>query len=124
MSDESRTRWQAALVLVLVYLIGVATGGGLMHAIRQPPTEFRVQPGMGTGAGPVLRNLDALGLTDAQRQAIQRIVESSQPRTDSLLNQTLPSLRAEADSIHARISAMLTPEQRRQFDATPTVRTP
>lgn len=79
---------------------------------------------MGAGSGPVLRNLDALGLTDAQRQAIQRIIEESQPRTDSILNHTLPSLRAEGDSIRARIRAVLTPEQRRQFDAKPTLRAP
>jgi Spy/CpxP family protein refolding chaperone len=123
MSDESRTRWHAGLLLLLVYLTGAATGGGLVYAIRQRSPEFRVQPRMGTGSGPVL-NLDRFNLTDAQRQAIQRIVEESQPRTDSILNQTLPSLRAEADSIHVRIRAVLTPEQRRQFDAMPTVRTP
>lgn len=124
MSDESRTRWQAGLLLLLVYLVGAATGGGLVYAIRPRPAELRVQPRMGTGSGPVLRNLDALGLTDAQRQAIQRIVEESQPHTDSILNQTLPSLRAAADSIQARIRAVLTPEQRRQFDAVPTLRAP
>ncbi|HZS58246.1 MAG TPA: hypothetical protein VFA43_03185 [Gemmatimonadaceae bacterium] len=124
MSEDSRARAQAGLLLVLVYILGAATGGGLAYAIRQRPPQFHLQAPMGSGSGPVLRGLDALGLTDEQRQAIQRIVERSQPRTDSILNQTLPSLREEADSMQARIRAVLTPEQRRRFDAMPTVRAP
>ena len=104
-------RWQAVLLLVLVYGAGVATGVGLR---RQP--RFHLQAAAGSGPGPVLR-LDALHLTPEQQQAVQRILAQSQPRTDSILNQSLPVLRAEADSMQARIRAVLTPEQRQQFDA-------
>lgn len=106
-------RWQAIVLLVLVYAAGVATGGSLVYARRQP--EFHVQAAAG-GPGPVLR-LDPLHLTPEQQQAVQRIVAQSQPRTDSILNQSLPALRVEADSMESRIRAVLTPEQRRQFDA-------
>lgn len=66
------------------------------------------------GRAPV-EAFDALGLTDEQRRRIEQIFVRSQPRTDAVLRQTLPRLRAVTDSINAEIQAVLTPEQRRRL---------
>jgi hypothetical protein len=53
-----------------------------------------------------------LGLSPAQREAIQRTFAKYQPSTDSLLTSLIPVLRAVSDSMQREIDAVLDSAQR------------
>lgn len=80
-----------------------------------PPDEVITNMKMaGTGV-PVV--YEALGLTVQQRDQIRNIIDASRPRTDSLLRDTWPPLRAIIDSVRRRVEEVLTADQRAQLAA-------
>lgn len=58
---------------------------------------------------------EALDLTPPQRADIAAILESYQPRVDSLLRDSWPALHVVIDSVRLRVEQVLTPEQRRRL---------
>lgn len=125
MNDDTRIRWQAGALLVLIYMAGTVTGGALVYAGLRMGTAGRgpvmLQPGLGNRTvlgleGGLPAGYDDLDLTPDQRRAMERIIAESRPRTDSILRATLPVLRTETDSMRARMRAILTPDQRRRLD--------
>ena len=58
-----------------------------------------------------------LDVTPLQRQQIDQIFSRYQPATDSLLQSLIPRLETLTDSMHAEISALLTPEQRQRLQS-------
>jgi Spy/CpxP family protein refolding chaperone len=112
----SAPRGWAARLLVLgtfaaLFAAGVAAGVAWERTRGEEP-EFRVRV---DGGRARVEAFDELGLTDDQRRRIEEIFARSQPRTDAVLRETLPRLRAVTDSINAEIQAVLTPEQRRRL---------
>ena len=64
-----------------------------------------------------LKNLDReVLLTPAQRTQIEAIVKEGQERNQQIWNRVLPDLRKEMQESKERIRAVLTPEQRVQFE--------
>lgn len=112
-------------VLAVVFLAGGTGGFALARAVSPPaPAAVTMEAagpevvsmeaaGPGTLPPPLL---DELGATAEQRAAIERIVERYRPRTEALLRQTFPALRAITDSVDREIRAVLTPEQRAKLD--------
>jgi Spy/CpxP family protein refolding chaperone len=112
----SAPRGWAARLLVLgtfaaLFAAGVAAGVAWERA-RGEETGFRIRV---EGGRARVEAFDELGLTDDQRRRIEQIFADAQPRTDAVLHETLPRLRAVTDSINAEIQAVLTPEQRRRL---------
>jgi Spy/CpxP family protein refolding chaperone len=134
---RTRERLLAVALLVVVFLAGVLATlvvvrvgrRGPRGAFMGRPAAFAVwrRPGPGGGrAGgrgfgggrlDLTRALsDRLQLTSDQRQKIAQILDQRRQATDSLLRAMRPRLQQNLDSTRAEIRAVLTPEQRTEFD--------
>ena len=120
-----RIRLQGIVLLLLTFAVGVLAGLALerVMAARRPP---RFMPPMSMGQpwvkGPLPPMFAELELTLEQQSQIRDIIERSRPRTEELLQQTMPHLRALTDSVRLEIQAVLTPEQAARLDSLMTIR--
>ncbi|HEX2081170.1 MAG TPA: hypothetical protein VHG08_25935 [Longimicrobium sp.] len=107
--------WGARLLVLgsfaALFAAGVAAGVA-WERTRDDEPSFRIRVDRGRAT---VEAFDELGLTDDQRRRIEQIFVRAQPRTDAVLREMLPRLRAATDSINAEIHAVLTPEQRRRL---------
>lgn len=103
------TRLLALGVFAALFAAGAAAGIAWERTRAETP-KFRVHV---DGARARIEAFDELGLTDDQRRRIEQVFARAQPRTDAVLGEMLPRLRAVTDSVNAEIQAVLTPEQRR-----------
>jgi len=112
-SDSTlRLRIQGAVLIALVFVVGVLAGGATerIRASREKPMRpFRQ-------AGELPRPFARLGLTEEQRTEISAILERGRPQTDSVLQELMPHLQAISDSIRVEIREVLTPEQTELLD--------
>lgn len=107
--------WGARLLVLGTFAALFAAGaaaGVAWERTRHPETGFRIRV---DGGRARVESFEALGLTADQKRRIEQIFVDAQPRTDAVLRETLPRLRAVTDSINAEIQAILTPEQRRRL---------
>jgi Spy/CpxP family protein refolding chaperone len=107
--------WRARLLVLGSFALMFAAGafaGVAWERARDAQPMFRV---MVDGGRTRIDALDELGLTDAQRQQIDGVFRRAQPRTDAVMKEMLPRLRAVTDSVNAELQAVLTPEQRRRL---------
>ena len=116
-----RIRTKGIALLVLTFVAGALAGVAVerVRTARQapeppPPDITMLRPLREGTLPPVLRQLN---LTPAQREQIIQILERGRPRTDSILREMLPRLRATTDSIHAELRAVLTPAQLATWDS-------
>ena len=120
------TRWTTLLLLLAAAIVGGVTALGLDRALRhEPPSAGAPDPGhrrrppegRRPSFDPGVRFTRDLGLSPAQqarldsvlarqREEVQRIRESTQPRYDSIAERT-----------SREIDSLLTPEQRRVLDS-------
>lgn len=107
-------RLQAVLLLAVVFVIGGLVGFSLDRLVAPPGRPPHHQGPPPKGLPPELR--DGMNLTADQERRIQAILDASRPRTDAVLNEFLPRLRAIADSVRLEMREVLTPEQRVLFD--------
>jgi Spy/CpxP family protein refolding chaperone len=111
-----RIRLQGILLLAATFLAGGAAGvaggriWGAQRAGEVPPPPPRLRP---VGPPPAY---ERLGLSDDQRARITAILERTRPRTDSVMREVMPRLRAITDSAEAEINTVLTAEQRERFE--------
>jgi len=123
----ARLRAQGLAVLAVVFAAGALAGAAMDHwrVTSRPadvvemvpvPTE-QVVENMKMGGSGIPALYEALQLTPEQRTKIRSIMEANRPRTDSLLHQTWPQLRALLDSIRREVEQVLTPEQRTRLAA-------
>jgi len=108
-----RIRLAGFVLLAVTFGVGVLAGaaGERMRARHLAPEAWR-PPGERMRGGPY----DWLDLTQDQRSRIAEIMERARPLTDSVLQETMPQLRAIMDSTHQAVRAVLTPEQRERLD--------
>lgn len=109
-----RVRFQGIALLAIAFVVG-ALGGMAVERVRASrarpaPSEWMPM------RGGLPHGFTALNLTPEQQERIQAIFRSSRPRTDSVLQASLPRLEAIRDSVRAEIRAVLTPDQQRTFD--------
>jgi hypothetical protein len=105
-------------------LAGVSVDRLLLSDRFPPPVAMRPPPEIPGGPGgrafpsrrgELPRSFERLGLSDDQRTQITGILESTQPRVDSIMGAMLPALRAARESVQVAIERVLTPDQRRQL---------
>jgi Spy/CpxP family protein refolding chaperone len=105
-----RLRLQALVMLAVVFVIGALTGAAVERARRPHPPRPPQHQGLPR------EMCEELHLTPPQIDRIDGILASNRPRTDAVLDQFLPQLRALTDSIRAEVRTVLTPEQQQLFD--------
>lgn len=110
------SRWTAALLLVLTFLLGVGVGffarGPLLFGPRGPGMEDRMR------ARLTNRFADELNLTPDQRVQVDRILEQNGQKMRALRREVIrPRFAAIADSTRLEIERVLTPDQKVKFRA-------
>jgi uncharacterized membrane protein len=125
--------WKIILATVVIFGSGVVTGGLLVNYVeRAHPESRRLNAGAhrdrpGAQELPLPRpqilnqqfveQLDAaLRLTPEQREKIRKIIADGQERNHDLWKLVAPQFRSVMQDVRQRIHAVLTPEQRKQFD--------
>jgi Spy/CpxP family protein refolding chaperone len=124
MTAPSQRVWLATCVS-LIFLIGASVGVLVDHFLLKPPPPavgpVRPDAGPAFSGGPpidrVLQDLDhALTLTATQRQRIVEILNARLPHLREMQAEARDRFNMEQKSLHADISAVLTPEQIKRFD--------
>lgn len=133
-------RWGAIALLALTFAVG-GLAGVAWERTRKPSLipardslrfesrrgsrdstqtrDFDGRRGRGGGGPRFPWFYDSLGLSDRQRASIDSIMRANRPRTDAIMSEVMPRLRAVSDSTRAAIDAVLTPEQLAKLKATP-----
>jgi Spy/CpxP family protein refolding chaperone len=112
-SPSRRTRIQALL------LLGAMSGAGLLLGMTVERARSAEPPAARPGPpGPhfVPPGFRALNLTDEQRAQMAEVFEAWRPRTDSVMLEVMPRLRAIRDSVQAELRTILAPDQQAVFD--------
>jgi Spy/CpxP family protein refolding chaperone len=112
---SARRGWGARLLVLGTFAALFAAGafaGVAWERARTAQPKLRIQVDRGDAR---IESFEELGLTDAQRRRIEQVFARAQPRTDAVLREMLPRLRAVTDSVNAEVQAVLTPEQRRKL---------
>jgi Spy/CpxP family protein refolding chaperone len=134
--------WKVILAAVVIFGAGVLTGGllvnyvdhPLLQNVRLPFAEARLHPQ--TGGRDQLRQEefprprspemlkkefvehlgDALKLTPAQYDAIQKIFTEGQEQNRQIWTNVAPKMRQVMEGVQQQIRAELTPDQQKQFE--------
>jgi len=110
--------WKIILATVVIFGCGVGTGGLLVGYVEHAFPEIR-RPFNGPQIlnQQLVKRLDAtLHLTPEQREKIEKIIADGQERNRDLWKLVAPQFHAVTQDVHQHIRAVLTPEQRRQFE--------
>jgi Spy/CpxP family protein refolding chaperone len=126
------TFWRAMAVLLLGVLVGVGLAAlvGVLRPAPAPPwgpgpwAMERASRGMGRGLRmgggmrPPLEGFLAarLDLSPAQRESLRAVLERHRASAEAERRAYLERMRPQRDSMAAEIRALLTPEQREQFE--------
>ena len=137
MNPKVRVWITAAAMLASVFLAGLLGGAALVElrganadgappwVVRRPPDGERFGgrgqggPGRrGRGLMPLLPGglMDELGLSEEQREGVERIMRERGAEAEALLQSMYPRLRAQVDYGHAEIRELLDADQREIFD--------
>lgn len=121
MAAELRIHVMSGIVVLGTFLAGALAGAGIERSLRRP--EF---PGPGPffvhGRSPDSREdvhfvtLPGLSLSPDQQKRIEQIVSGYRPQFEAIVRESFPRVRAVQERMNAEIRAVLTPEQRKQFD--------
>lgn len=109
-------RSTAVVAIVALFLAGAVVGAlgyqaFLMHQMRQPGGFTAL--GTHLFASDLKRHLD---LTPAQEAQVEHILADSRAESMALHREMRPRMMAMLDRTRARISAVLTPQQRVEFE--------
>lgn len=109
-------RSTAVVAILALFLAGVVVGGlgyqtFLVHQMRQPGGFTAL--GTHLFASDLKRHLD---LTPQQEAQVDRILADSRAESMALHREMKPRMLAMLNRTHARISAVLTPRQRAEFE--------
>ncbi len=108
---------KAIAAVILIFLLGAATGGLTAHLIYQKRIEGMVRGGPGAFSSMILDRMDReLKLDSAQREAIRTIIQETHGEMRQLRRQLRPQTREILARSEGRIKVLLRPEQREAFD--------
>jgi len=117
MSLTGRTRIKIWLVLLVVFVLGCATGAALDVLYRSRAAG----PRDAHEHGDVQARFDAmrrdLNLSDEQANAVRAILDETRNEYRALRAELRPRFEEPRLKARARIRALLTPEQQQKFDA-------
>jgi len=123
--------WKVIFATIVIFGAGVFSGGLLVSYVVHPhPGNHRSQPAPPPPREPqdmaprpeilktnfVQRLNDALQLSPEQKGEIEQIVAEGQERNGRLWQQIAPQVRGVAQDTRQRIRAVLTDEQKKQFE--------
>jgi Spy/CpxP family protein refolding chaperone len=113
------TRFVGLVLLMAAFVVGAIGGAAFERTLgaREPGST---EP-CSTMSNPLQKKpgsmaIDRIQLTAEQREQIDRILDRRRTETDSVWRAQKPRLRAIVDSTRAEIQALLTPEQRAEYD--------
>jgi hypothetical protein len=120
--------WKVILATMVIFGTGVITGGLLVKNTATGPGR-RPAGANKTNQAPVavspqqLLRLEFLktvrkdlDLSPEQHERIEKIIHEGQDKSRKLWESVAPDLRKELQSVHEKIRAELSPEQRRRFE--------
>lgn len=115
MTVTGRTRLKMWLVLMAVFVLGVATGAALtgLYRSRASGPEAR-ERAMHERFEKMRRELN---LTDEQTTAVRTILDETRNEYRALKTELRPRFEEPRQKARARIRALLNPEQQKKFDA-------
>ncbi|MPY86553.1 MAG: hypothetical protein GEU99_01370 [Luteitalea sp.] len=120
MTGNARTiRAWFGVFVVLVFGAGVATGL-LLHRYLEPPLAADGPAPLAEGAAPMrLMALmaDELDLTPDQQRKLEAIVDARRQKVGAFRENLRVRFQREATEVGAEIGHILTPDQRKRFDA-------
>jgi Spy/CpxP family protein refolding chaperone len=108
-----RPRLVASLLLLLAFWVGGMAGMALEEALGLDWFDF-LDEDDGPAQGQLLAGLE---LSAEQRERINEILDAQEERLEDFWESRLPEMRPIVAESYDRIRAVLTPEQRQQFDA-------
>jgi hypothetical protein len=123
--------WKVIFATIVIFGAGVFSGGLLVSLVERPhPDNHRQQPVPAPPREPadiaprpevlktnfVQRLDEALQLSPEQKGEIEQIVAEGQERNRQLWQQIAPQVRGVAQDTRQRIRAVLTDEQKKQFE--------
>ncbi|HEX2191503.1 MAG TPA: hypothetical protein VHG51_21505 [Longimicrobiaceae bacterium] len=114
----SRARLLGIALLVATFAAGLLAGAAFDRtlAAREPePPQEAGWDCRGHGAKTSMI-LDRLDLTPEQRTRVDAVMERRRAQADSFWEREGPRMRAIVDSTRAEVRAILTPEQRAEYD--------
>ena len=103
-----RARLLGSLVVLVAFVAGVATGMAYQGRPR-PGINVTV---MATATNAVPRELERLGLTDAQRGELRDVLTRGRTRVLGVVRSFDPAMKAAMDSTELEIGTVLTEVQR------------
>jgi Spy/CpxP family protein refolding chaperone len=121
-SEPRKSRQVAGLVILLVFAAGVAVGFFVRHQIPWGPGPHGLAvggppPGHPGVRGRMLERLDReLKLTPDQHARIDSVLTRRESDLHALMTETRPRFDSIAARTRAEIQAVLTPEQRGEFE--------
>lgn len=132
MTTPGRGRWGALAVLGAVFVSGGLSGAALMRVYdartadaptverertRDAPRARRGDRGRRGGSDRFVRGLvRRLELTTEQEASVREILAASRAHADSVYGEVEPRIREHLEETRARIRALLTEEQRAEYD--------
>jgi hypothetical protein len=120
MNRDLKVRGEAAAVLLILFaagtVLGVAVGRERRRADDETvPTDVRFSTGLSQPPNEWM--IDRLGLSPAQRTAVDSVVAHFGVRMSSLQKEYRPRYHAIVDSASQALRALLTAEQRARYDS-------
>lgn len=117
----NQPKWKAVAILLAVFSMGTVAGGAAVAAWDGERRIGVAQLGFGPrGDRPMLALVRRLGLSHEQRKTIERLMEEHAPRRRAIMLEMMSNcgqeLEKEKSALDDQIRAVLTPDQRTQFD--------
>lgn len=122
---SSRPRLIGIVLLMATFVAGGFSGAALERRanakLPAPEPQVKAQPaerapGAGRGLGDQSNIFDQLELTAEQRVTIDSILQDGREKVNAFWKETGPGYRSLVDSTRARVRAIMTPEQRVEYD--------
>lgn len=109
----TRSRTGAVALLIAAFVLGGLVGGAATSmADRRSHLSRGAHP---SRLSYVERIGTELGLSDAQKDGVQAVLDRHQPAMDSLWESVRPLMQSERQSIRTQITALLSSEQRAKY---------
>jgi Spy/CpxP family protein refolding chaperone len=116
MRENDMRSGKAIAAVILIFLLGAATGGLTAHLIYQKRVEGMVRGGPGAMSDMILKRMDRdLKLDSSQREAIARIIQETHGEMRQIRQQFRPQTRRILAASEERIRVLLRPDQKEVF---------
>ncbi len=103
--------------VVLIFMLGAATGGLTAHLMYQNRVEGMVRGGSGAMSEMILKRMEReLKLDGAQRDSVRGIIQETHGEMKQIRRQFRPQTQQILAKSEERIRALLRPEQKEAFE--------